>query len=104
MRLIVYEGYEEELSPTTGEPTGETCACGELVGTPSFLAALMNSGLTEDEAWEHVANKSLPVGTKYEIADTGELPLNEFRNAWVYASGPDEKVSVEFIQPTPDED
>ena len=99
MRLIVYEGYEEELSPTTGKPTGGTCACGELVGSPSFLATLMDSGLTEDEAWELVANKSLPVGTKYEITDTSELPLNEFRNAWVYASGPGEKVAVAFIRP-----
>ena len=102
MRLIVYEGYEEELS-ATGKPTGGICACGELVGSPRFLATLMDSGLTEDEAWEHVANKSLPVGTKYEITDTGELPLNEFRNAWVYASGPDEKVAVAFIQPATEE-
>ena len=60
MRLIVYEGYEEELS-TTGEPTGGIVGGGELAGTPRFLATLMDSGLTEDEAWEHVAESLLAV-------------------------------------------
>jgi len=71
-----------------------------LIPAPNFLATLPE-GWTDEEKMIHVANKDLPAGTKYEIVD--EVPSDRtFRNAWEYASGPNERTAQEIV-PEPNE-
>ena len=65
-----------------------------LIPAPKFLAQLEG---TETEKLIHLANKSLPTGTKYEIVEDDYPPSDRsFRNAWEYVSGADEKTSADL--------
>ena len=64
-----------------------------LVPAPKFLATLTG---TDEEKLIYVANKDLPVGTKYEITDA-DLSDRSFRNAWEYVAGASERTSEENI-------
>jgi hypothetical protein len=59
---------------------------------PKFLAQLTG---TEEEKMIHLANKTLPTGTKYEITDE-DLTDRTFRNAWEYVAGASEKTSEDL--------
>ena len=63
-----------------------------LIPTPNFLATLEG---TDEEKLIYVANKDLPTGTKYEIADV-DLSDRTFRNAWEYVAGENELVSEDL--------
>jgi len=55
-----------------------------LTPAPKFLASMTG---TLEEKLIHLANKSLPTGTKYEIiADSVDLSDRTFRNAWEYTT------------------
>lgn len=62
-----------------------------MIPAPKYLETL--SG-TEDEKYIYVANKDLPVGTKYEITEA-DLSDRSFREAWEYTSGENERTSEE---------
>ena len=65
-----------------------------VVPAPKFLAQLEG---TLEEKLIHIANKQLPTGTKYEIiADSVDLSDREFRNAWVYTAGSEERTSLDL--------
>ena len=64
-----------------------------LIPAPKFLATLTG---TDEEKLIYVANKDLPVGTKYEITDA-DLSDRSFRNAWEYVTGASERTSEENI-------
>tara|TARA_R110000868_G_scaffold266204_2_gene525076 strand:+ start:469 stop:747 length:279 start_codon:yes stop_codon:yes gene_type:complete len=65
-----------------------------LIPAPNFLAQLTG---TDEEKLIHIANKDLPTGTKYEIiADSVDLSDREFRNAWVYTAGSEERTSLDL--------
>ena len=65
-----------------------------VVPAPKFLAKLTG---TLEEKLIHIANKSLPTGTKYEIiADSVDLSDRAFRNAWVYTAGSEERSSADL--------
>ena len=65
-----------------------------VVPAPKFLAQLTG---TDEEKMIHLANKTLPTGTKYEIiADSVDLSDRAFRNAWTYTAGSDEKTSADL--------
>ena len=65
-----------------------------VVPAPKFLAQLTG---TDEEKLIHIANKDLPTGTKYEIiADSVDLSDREFRNAWVYTAGSEERTSLDL--------
>ena len=65
-----------------------------LIPAPNFLAQLTG---TLEEKIIHLANKDLPTGTKYEIiADSVDLSDREFRNAWVYTAGSEERTSLDL--------
>ena len=64
----------------------------QLVAAPKFLAKLEG---TEEEKMIHLANKTLPTGTKYEITDE-DLSDRDFRNAWEYVAGASEKTSEDL--------
>ena len=65
-----------------------------LTPTSEFLATLTG---TEEEKLIHLANKDLPTGTKYEIiGDDVDLSDRDFRNAWEYVAGADEKTSADL--------
>ena len=69
-------------------------SCSVLIPAPKFLASLPEIWTDEEKAI-HVANKDLPTGTKYEIAD--EVSNDRiFRNAWEYVSGAGEKTSLDL--------
>ena len=62
-----------------------------LCPAPKFLETLTG---TNEEKLIHIANKDLPTGTPYEIVNNSELPqTREFRNAWEYVAGSNEKTS-----------
>jgi hypothetical protein len=64
------------------------------IPAPKFLAELEG---TETEKLIHLANKSLPTGTKYEIVEDNYPPSDRsFRNAWEYVSGENEKTSEDL--------
>jgi len=62
-----------------------------MIPAPKYLETL--SG-TEDEKYIYVANKDLPVGTKYEITEA-DLSDRRFREAWEYTAGAGERTSEE---------
>ena len=64
-----------------------------LRGTPKFLASLPESW-TDEEKILYLANKDLPPGTPFEIADSVSSDRT-FRNAWEYVAGPNERTSTE---------
>ena len=65
-----------------------------LIPAPNFLAQLTG---TDEEKLIHIANKDLPTGTKYEIiADSVDLSDREFRTAWVYTAGSEERTSADL--------
>ena len=64
----------------------------QVIPAPKFLAQLTG---TVEEKLIHVANKTLPTGTKYEITDA-DLSDRTFRNAWEYEAGSDEKTSEDL--------
>ena len=66
-----------------------------MIPTPKFLAQLEG---TLEEKLIHIANKSLPTGTKYEIiADSVDLSDRTFRDAWEYtANAAVEKTSADL--------
>ena len=64
----------------------------QLIPAPKFLATLTG---TEEEKLKHIANKDIPTGTKYEITDE-DLSDRNFRNAWEYVAGADEKTSEDL--------
>jgi hypothetical protein len=73
---------------------GEKEIASVLVPAPKFLAQLTG---TDEEKMIHLANKDLPTGTKYEIiSDDVDLSDREFRNAWTYTAGSDEKTSADL--------
>ena len=64
----------------------------QMVAAPKFLATLTG---TEEEKLIHLANKTLPTGTKYEITDA-DLSDRTFRGAWEYTAGASEKTSADL--------
>ena len=64
----------------------------QMVAAPKFLATLEG---TEEEKLIHLANKTLPTGTKYEITDE-DTSDRSFRNAWEYVAGASEKTSADL--------
>ena len=78
------------IYPSTNED-GEAILA-QLIPAPKFLAQLEG---TEEEKMIHLANKTLPTGTKYEITDA-DLSDRTFRNAWEYVAGENEKTSEDL--------
>ena len=64
----------------------------QMIPAPKFLAQLEG---TDEEKLIHLANKTLPTGTKYEITDE-DLSDRSFRNAWEYVAGASEKTSEDL--------
>ena len=64
----------------------------QLMAAPTFLDTLTG---TDEEKLIHLADKSLPTGTKYEITDA-DLSDRTFRDAWEYTAGADEKTSADL--------
>ena len=64
----------------------------QIIPAPKFLATLTG---TEEENLIHLANKTLPTGTPYEITDE-DLSDRSFRNAWEYVAGASEKTSADL--------
>jgi len=64
----------------------------QLTPAPNFLATLTG---TDEEKLIHLANKTLPTGTKYEITDA-DLSDRSFRNAWEYVAGDSEQTSADL--------
>ena len=67
---------------------------GQITPAPEFLAQLTG---TLEEKLIHLANKTLPTGTKYEITDV-DLSDRTFRDAWEYEAGSDEKTSADLTE------
>ena len=66
----------------------------QMIPASKFLAQLTG---TEEEKMIHLANKTLPTGTKYEIvADDYVTTDRSFRDAWEYVAGGDEKTSADL--------
>jgi hypothetical protein len=66
----------------------------QVIPAPKFLAQLTG---TLEEKLIHLANKTLPTGTKYEITDV-DLSDRTFRDAWEYEAGSDEKTSADLTE------
>ena len=64
----------------------------QLIPAPNFLKTLTG---TAEEKLIHLANKTLPTGTKYEITDE-DLSDRDFRNAWEYVAGASEQTSEDL--------
>ena len=64
----------------------------QMIPAPKFLAQLTG---TLEEKLIHIANKTLPTGTKYEITNA-DLSDRTFRNAWEYETGSEEKTSADL--------
>ena len=64
----------------------------QLTPAPKFLAQLTG---TLEEKLIHIANKTLPTGTKYEITNA-DLSDRTFRDAWEYTAGASEKTSADL--------
>ena len=74
----------------------------QMIPAPKFLAQLTGTDIdgnaiypTEESKLIHLANKDLPTGTKYEITDA-DLSDRDFRAAWEYVAGADEKTSEDL--------
>ena len=66
----------------------------QLIPAPQYLSSLPREWSLE-EKMIYIANKDLPTGTKYEIVPESEIPTDrEFRNAWEYVSGPNERTAT----------
>ena len=66
----------------------------QVIPAPKFLAQLTG---TLEKKLIHLANKTLPTGTKYEITDV-DLSDRTFRDAWEYEAGSDEKTSADLTE------
>jgi len=64
----------------------------QVIPSPKFLAQLTG---TVEKKLIHVANKTLPTGTKYEITNA-DLSDRTFRDAWEYTAGASEKTSADL--------
>ncbi len=64
----------------------------QMIPAPKFLSQLTG---TVEEKLIHLANKTLPTGTKYEITNAN-LSDRTFRNAWEYTAGSSEKTSADL--------
>ena len=65
---------------------------GVIGPAPKFMDSLTD--MTEIEKLQHVADKALDTGIKYEIVEDDYVPSDRsFRNAWEYVAGPEEKIS-----------
>ena len=64
----------------------------QMIPAPKFLAQLTG---TVEKKLIHVANKTLPTGTKYEITNA-DLSDRTFRDAWEYTAGASEKTSADL--------
>jgi hypothetical protein len=64
----------------------------QMIPAPKFLSKLTG---TVEEKLIHLANKTLPTGTKYEITNA-DLSDRTFRNAWEYETGSEEKTSADL--------
>jgi|TARA_R110002096_G_scaffold76204_1_gene180334 hypothetical protein len=64
----------------------------QMIPAPKFLSKLTG---TVEEKLIHLANKTLPTGTKYEITNA-DLSDRTFRNAWEYTAGSSEKTSADL--------
>jgi hypothetical protein len=64
----------------------------QMIPAPKFLSKLTG---TVEEKLIHLANKTLPTGTKYEITNAN-LSDRTFRNAWEYTAGSSEKTSADL--------
>ena len=64
----------------------------QMIPAPKFLSKLTG---TVEEKLIHLANKTLPTGTKYEITNA-DLSDRTFRDAWEYEAGSDEKTSADL--------
>jgi len=64
----------------------------QMIPAPKFLAQLTG---TLEEKLIHIANKTLPTGTKYEITNA-DLSDRTFRDAWEYTAGASEKTSADL--------
>ena len=64
---------------------------GVLIPSSKFLDKLDG---TDEQKLIYVADKDLPTGTRYEIVEDLDVPVDRtFRNAWEYGSSNDEKTS-----------
>jgi hypothetical protein len=69
----------------------ENGVLGVLVPSSKFLDKLEG---TDEQKLIYVADKDLLTGTRYEIVEDLDVPVDRtFRNAWEYARGNDEKTS-----------
>jgi len=59
----------------------------------SFLDTLEG---TLEEKMIYLANKDLPTGTRYELVDNSTIPDDDFRDAWEYVAGSDERTSEDL--------
>ena len=66
----------------------------QMIPAPKFLSKLTG---TVEEKLIHLANKTLPTGTKYEITNA-DLSDRTFRNAWEYETGSEEKTSADLTE------
>ena len=66
----------------------------QITPAPKFLATLTG---TEEEKLIHLANKTLPTGTPYEITDE-DLSDRSFRDAWEYVAGASEQTSADLSE------
>ena len=64
----------------------------QMIPAPKFLSKLTG---TVEEKLIHLANKTLPTGTKYEITNA-DLSDRTFRDAWEYTAGASEKTSADL--------
>tara|TARA_R110000803_G_C11884483_1_gene310164 strand:+ start:397 stop:672 length:276 start_codon:yes stop_codon:yes gene_type:complete len=60
---------------------------------PKFLDKLTG---TLEEKMIHLADKVLPTGTSYEIANNSDFTDRTFRNAWEYVAGANAKSSADL--------
>ena len=81
---------------------GENGILSVLIPAPNKIASMTDTDSdgnaiypTEESKLIHIANKDLPTGTKYEITDE-DLSDRDFRNAWEYVAGADEKTSADL--------
>ena len=87
---IIYEGENGILSVLIPAPNKIV----SMTDTDSDGNAIYP---TEESKLIHIANKDLPTGTKYEIiGDDVDLSDRDFRNAWEYVAGADEKTSADL--------
>jgi hypothetical protein len=94
MALLIYKLPDNHEFIVKGDATVNSITV--VCPSPEFLSTL-DSNLTDEEKMIHLANKDLDTGTKYEIIDAEELPPDwEFRGAWEYVAGSEEKTSLDL--------